>query len=91
MPFKSVYERFDATFVTLLGFQYFNQGTKVLVYYALASLFKEKFQLDPGYVAILTSVINFPWSIKILYGIISDNFPIRGSHRRAYLIILSIV
>lgn len=30
-----------------------------------------------------------PWSFKILYGLISDNFPIFGSRRRSYCIILS--
>ena len=32
-----------------------------------------------------------PWSIKILYGLISDNVPIFGSRRKSYLIICAIV
>ena len=30
-----------------------------------------------------------PWSIKIVYGLISDNVPLFGSKRRSYCILLS--
>jgi len=33
------------------------------------------------------SFISIPWTIKIVYGLVSDNFPICGSHRRAYIIL----
>jgi hypothetical protein len=32
-----------------------------------------------------------PWSFKILYGLISDNFPIFGSRRRSYLLLGSLL
>ena len=35
----------------------------------------------------LTAFIALPWSIKILYGLISDNFPVFGSRRKSYLLI----
>ena len=38
---------------------------------------------------MLTSIIGLPWSLKILYGIISDNVPIYGSRRKSYLVIMS--
>ena len=31
-----------------------------------------------------------PWSIKILYGLISDNLPIFGSRRKSYLLIMAL-
>lgn len=34
---------------------------------------------------VLTSIINFPWSVKLVYGMIADNVPIYGSKRRAYI------
>lgn len=40
---------------------------------------------------MLSSFIAFPWSIKIFYGIISDNLPIMGSKRKSYLVILSVL
>jgi hypothetical protein len=32
-------------------------------------------------------LVNFPWSFKVLYGIVSDCFPIFGFRRRPYMII----
>jgi MFS family permease len=32
-----------------------------------------------------------PWSLKIFYGLISDNCPLFGSRRRSYLILLSVL
>ena len=43
-----LYDKYDATFLTMLGMQYFNQGTKVLVYLASSDLFKTYYNLDPG-------------------------------------------
>ena len=63
----------------------------MLVSLATANLFKDYYSLDPGYVQVLSSFIAFPWSIKILYGIISDNLPIMGSKRKSYLVILSVL
>lgn len=39
---------------------------------------------------MLSSFVSMPWSFKILYGLISDNFPIFGSKRRSYCILLSV-
>ena len=76
-------------FLLLLGLQYFSQGAKVLVALASANLFKDHYGLDPGYVQVLNSFTMLPWSFKIFYGLISDNFPIYGSKRRSYCVILS--
>jgi hypothetical protein len=42
-PFKSLFKNYDATFIVLLGCQYFSQGTKSLVGLATANLFKETY------------------------------------------------
>ena len=75
-PILKLYDRYDGTFLTMLGMQYFNQGTKVLVYLAAADLFKAYYHMDPGRVQTLQAFTFLPWSIKIVYGLISDNFPI---------------
>ncbi len=36
--------------------------------------------------AKIQSIISFPWSIKLLYGLISDNLPILGYKRKYYVI-----
>ena len=33
----------------------------------------------------------FPWTPKICYGLITDTFPIFGSRKRSYLIIMGLV
>lgn len=37
------------------------------------------------------SILNFIWVLKPLFGFIADSYAICGSHRRAYLIIFSLV
>lgn len=32
-----------------------------------------------------------PWAFKLVYGIISDNYPIFGSKRKLYMVILSMI
>ena len=36
--------------------------------------------------AIYTAVISLPWSLKLIYGIITDNVKIFGLRRKPYLI-----
>jgi hypothetical protein len=37
------------------------------------------------------SIIHIPWSVKIIYGLISDNIPILGTRRKSYLVIMGIL
>ena len=87
----ALYDKYDGTFLTMLGMQYFNQGTKVLVYLASSDLFKAYYHLDPGHVQTIQAFTFLPWSIKIFYGLISDNIPIFGSRRKSYLLIMAVV
>ena len=41
--------------------------------------------------SLFNSIINFIWVLKPIFGFICDSYPIFGSHRRAYLIIFSLV
>jgi len=34
------------------------------------------------------SIIHLPWSIKLLYGLMSDNIPIMGTKRKSYIVIM---
>ena len=86
-----LYDKYDATFLTMLGMQYFNQGTKVLVYLASSDLFKTYYNLDPGKVQSIQAFTFLPWSLKICYGLISDNLPVFGTRRKSYLIIGAIL
>lgn len=54
-------------------------------------LFKDKYGLEPGYTQYLAGIIMLPWSIKIVYGFLSDNVPLFGSKRRSYLYIGALI
>ena len=41
---------------------------------------------DPGDMAIYTAIIALPWSLKLIYGLITDNVKIFGLRRKPYLI-----
>jgi len=40
---------------------------------------------------VYMSIIHIPWSIKIVYGLLSDNVPIAGSNRKSYIILMGII
>ena len=44
--------------------------------------------MDPGKNAIYNSAVMLPWGFKIVYGIVFDTFPLCGSRKRAWMIIL---
>jgi MFS family permease len=41
--------------------------------------------------AVYISIIHIPWSLKILYGLISDNVPLFGTRRKSYLILMGCI
>jgi predicted MFS family arabinose efflux permease len=45
--------------------------------------------LEPDETQSFTSTINLPWLFKILYGFISDNVQLFGSHRKSYVVLHS--
>jgi MFS-type transporter involved in bile tolerance (Atg22 family) len=40
---------------------------------------------------IYMSIVHIPWTIKILYGLISDNVPIQGTRRKSYIVLMGLV
>lgn len=47
-------------------------------------------RMPPATTSIYYSVSFFPWNLKPLYGLISDNFPIAGYHRKSYIIVCEV-
>ena len=37
------------------------------------------------------SMIHLPWSVKIIYGLISDNVPILGTRRKSYIVLMGLL
>jgi len=54
---------------------------------SVKDLFRLYLGLEADYTQFLVSMVILPWSFKIIYGLIADNFPIFGSRRKSYLIV----
>jgi len=70
---------------------YFVQGAMGLAHLSVSFFLKDQLGLSPAQVASLVGIAMIPWTIKPLYGIISDSFPIFGYRRRPYLVLSSLL
>ncbi|NMF85388.1 folate/biopterin family MFS transporter [Nodosilinea sp. P-1105] len=66
---------------------YFVQGILGLARLAVSFFLKDDLGLSPAEVAALTGIATLPWTIKPLFGFVSDGFPILGYRRRPYLML----
>ncbi|KAL3639951.1 hypothetical protein CASFOL_014919 [Castilleja foliolosa] len=82
---------FGASFLWLVCLIYFTQGFRSFVWTAVSYQLKDKLKISPSASQFVTSVAFFPWSIKPLYGIVSDCIPIRGRKRVPYLVIATLL
>lgn len=82
---------FGASFLWLVCFIYFTQGFRSFVWTAVSYQLKDKLQLTPSVSQFVTSIAFFPWSIKPLYGLISDCIPIKGRKRIPYLVLATLL
>jgi len=65
---------------------YFVQGILGLSRLAVTFFLKDNLGLSPAETAALTGLAILPWTIKPVFGFLSDGFPIGGYRRRPYLI-----
>ncbi|XP_052153412.1 probable folate-biopterin transporter 4 [Oryza glaberrima] len=80
---------FGAPFLWLVCLIYFIQGFRSFVWTAVSYQMKDMMKLSPSTSQFLVLVAYFPWSIKPVYGILSDCIPIKQRKRTPYLIISS--
>jgi folate/biopterin transporter len=66
---------------------YFVQGILGLARLAVSFFLKDDLSLSPAEVAALMGIASLPWTIKPVFGFISDGLPIFGYRRRPYLIL----
>ncbi|KAJ0501127.1 putative MFS transporter superfamily, biopterin transporter family [Helianthus annuus] len=78
---------FGASFLWLVCLIYFTQGFRSFVWTAISYQLKYRLKLPSSASQFVTSISFVPWSIKPIYGIISDCIPIRGRKRIPYLVI----
>jgi BT1 family len=62
-----------------------------IVSLAYLNMFTSQYKLEPSETQYLSSLIMLPWSPKLVYGILIDTFPIFGSRKRNYLILMSVI
>jgi folate/biopterin transporter len=86
--FKSL--KFDME-LGAIALVYFVQGALGLSHLAVSFFLKDRLSLSPAEVASLVGIAMVPWTIKPLYGMISDSFPIAGYRRRPYLVLSSLL
>ncbi|KAE8125591.1 hypothetical protein FH972_020374 [Carpinus fangiana] len=88
---KQLNAAFGASFLWLICLIYFTQGFRSFVWTAVSYQLKDGLKLSPSASQFVSSVAFFPWSIKPLYGIISDCIPIKGRRRIPYLVIATVL
>lgn len=88
---KQLRSAFGVAFLWLVCLIYFTQGFRSFVWTAVSYQLKDRLQLSPSASQFVFSVAFFPWSIKPLYGIISDCIPIGGKKRTPYLVISTVL
>ncbi|KAL4554104.1 hypothetical protein LXL04_039782 [Taraxacum kok-saghyz] len=82
---------FGASFLWLVCLIYFTQGFRSFVWTAVSYQLKDKLKLSPSSSQFVTSISFFPWSLKPVYGIISDCIPVNGRKRVPYLVIATLL
>jgi folate/biopterin transporter len=69
----------------------FNQGLGSISELAVQYYFKDELHLEPARLSQIYSFILIPWTIKPLFGMITDLFPIMGYRRKLYTILCGLM
>lgn len=76
-------------FVYLLS--YANLGCLVFFVLEVKDYFKQYLKVEPSQLQQTTALMFIPWSVKLIYGMLSDCAPIYGYRRKSYLIINGVI
>ena len=55
---------------------------------AFLDLFKSHYMLEPTETQSLNAIMTLAWTPKLFYGIISDTFPILGTRKKSYIMLM---
>mmetsp|Transcript_23426 Transcript_23426/g.36089 ORF Transcript_23426/g.36089 Transcript_23426/m.36089 type:complete len:481 (-) Transcript_23426:3909-5351(-) len=77
--------------ITAIMTIYFVEGALGLARLAQTFLLKDELQLGPAEMSALSGLFVIPWTVKPLYGFLSDAFPLFGYRRRSYLILAGLI
>ncbi|MBV8383353.1 MAG: hypothetical protein JOZ63_12145, partial [Planctomycetaceae bacterium] len=80
--------RLGLLFGALSFLQGIGEPTEGLIAQPVRSLLKS-WGRDASEIAAFSALLAIPWSLKPLYGLLSDFVPLAGSRRRSYLVVAS--
>ena len=80
----------DPTVALLTSFVYFVQGALSLAAVAFPLLLRKKSWSVPE-IATFSFIVGLPWTLKIIYGAVSDAIPLWGLRRKPYVIFASLL
>jgi MFS family permease len=86
-----LWKTYDKSFLCSLGLQYFNNGFGTIVALAYMYRFLNHYHLSPSATSQYTALLSLPWTPKLLYGLFTDTFPLFGSRKRNYLILMGLI
>jgi hypothetical protein len=81
-----IWVQFDSSFLAVMLMCNFSQGFKQFLDLSLLTLYKDVLKVEPAETQAFMGIIAIPWSLKIVYGFISDNVEIFHSKRRGHII-----
>jgi len=58
---------------------------------AFLDIFRTDYQLEPDATQALMGAMTLSWTPKLFYGIISDTFPIFGTRKKSYIILMGLL
>lgn len=87
----NMFKTYDNKFLLALGLQYLNTGMKAMTTLAFLDIFRTQFDLEPAETQSYTAAITLSWTPKLFYGIISDTFPIYGTRKKSYIVLMGLL
>ncbi|KAI9341396.1 BT1 family-domain-containing protein [Obelidium mucronatum] len=85
-------KEFSLTFMLIIGLTYFLQGFRGYAFGdGIIWFFSDVFELDPGPTQLYMSTIFITWNIKMIYGLVFDNFPLFGRKDIPYMVLSGII
>ena len=84
-------EKVSTLFFFVTSWILFLQGISGMSGLAVSYFYKDTLMAEPATLSMIESMRSIPWTIKPLYGFLSDGWPIMGYRRRPYLIIAGVV
>ena len=88
---KDLIKTYDNKFLLALGLQYLNTGMKAMTTLAFLDLFRTQYMLEPTETQSLNAAMTLSWTPKLFYGIISDTFPIFGTRKKSYIVVMGLL